>query len=34
MFGDGVTVADMQTGVIVSNGAITGTLKYLDSGGS
>lgn len=32
MFGDGVTVADMQTGVTVSNGAITGTLKYLDEG--
>lgn len=32
MFGDGVTVADMQTGVTVANGAITGTLKYLDDG--
>ena len=32
MFGDGVTVADMQTDVVVSNGAITGTIKYLDEG--
>ena len=32
MFGDGVTVADMQSDVTVANGAITGTLKYLESG--
>lgn len=28
----GTDVADMQSGVVVSNGAITGTLKYLDAG--
>lgn len=28
----GTIVADMQTGLAVANGAITGTLKYLDSG--
>lgn len=32
MFNDGITVADMQSDVVVSNGAISGTLKYLDSG--
>ena len=32
MFGDGVSVADMQSDVVVANGAITGTLKYLDDG--
>lgn len=32
MFGDGVTVADMQSDVVVANNAITGTLKYLDEG--
>lgn len=31
MFGDGIKVSDMQTGVTVSNNAITGTLKFLDS---
>ena len=28
----GTLVSDMQTGVSVANNAITGTLKYLDSG--
>ena len=28
----GTFVSDMQTGVSIANGAITGTLKYLDSG--
>ena len=28
----GTSVSDMQTGVSIANGAITGTLKYLDSG--
>ena len=28
----GHSVSDLQTGVSVSNGAITGTLKYVDSG--
>lgn len=32
MFHDGVTVADMQTGLQVRNGNITGTLKKLTSG--
>ena len=32
MFNDGVTVADMQTGLQVKNGKITGKLKKLTSG--
>lgn len=28
----GHTVSDLQTGITVSDGAITGTLKYVDSG--
>lgn len=32
MFHDGVTVADMQTGLQVKNGKITGKLKKLTSG--
>ena len=28
----GTLVSDIQTGVSIANGAITGTLKYLDSG--
>ena len=32
MFGDGVKVSDMQTGLQISNGNITGTLKYLSEG--
>lgn len=32
MFGDGVTVADMQTGVTLVNNVFTGTIKKLTSG--
>ena len=32
MFNDGILVSDMQTGLQVANGKITGTLKKLTSG--